>query len=54
MTLKLHNIVSCNWDILVESAKKFVLKHSYDERNSRHPLSSHITSYCEAHNDFFL
>jgi hypothetical protein len=50
--LKLHNLGESKWEKVCEAAEQVVTQRTWDGRNSRYPLKSHIAKHREAHNDF--
>ena len=50
--LKLHNMGNSKWEKVVEAAETWVSSRTWDGRNARYALKSHIACHHEAHNDF--
>ena len=50
--LQLHNMGNSKWEKVVEAAETWVGSRTWDGRNARYALKSHIARHREAHNDF--
>ncbi len=50
--LMLHNLGNSKWEKVVEVAETYVNNRTWDGKNSRFSIKSHIAKHREAHNDF--
>ena len=50
--LILHNLGNSKWEKVVEVAETYVNNRSWDGKNSRFSIKSHLAKHREAHNDF--
>ncbi len=50
--LMLHNLGNSKWEKVIEVAETYVNNRSWDGKNVRFTIKSHISKHHEAHNDF--
>ncbi len=50
--LMLHNLGNSKWEKVVEVAETYVNNRTWDGRNARFSIKSHLSKHREAHNDF--
>lgn len=50
--LMLHNLGNSKWEKVVEVAETYVNTRTWDGRNARFTIKSHLAKHREAHNDF--
>ncbi len=50
--LMLHNLGNSKWEKVIEVAETYVNNRSWDGKNARFSIKSHISKHREAHNDF--
>ena len=50
--LMLHNLGNSKWEKVVEVAETYVNNRTWDGRNARFTIKSHLAKHREAHNDF--
>lgn len=50
--LMLHNLGNSKWEKVVEVAETYVNNPTWDGKNARFTIKSHLAKHCEAHNDF--
>ena len=48
----LHNLGNSKWEKVVEVAETYVNNRSWDGKNARFSIKSHLSKHREAHNDF--